>query len=273
MIGSTLVERSVADLVAAGLDGTEADLLVVNPARDTIRELVAALGSLPSPPRVRLLADEAPVKDLMDDFLVASEAADLVAAEVLAIRTVSDPPRNSLLVSENAVVSVVDGGEAVAGLPTTDAEFVRTTVEHYRDRWAGAAAFSLRTPPISEVRETLAADIGEGVAADFDAVLDALGTARGDGDGLDEVTISILVAARNGELLYDISKWGEDVGLASKATFSRTKTRLEDRGLVDTEKVPIDVGRPRLRLMLGDERLETAEADDLARVARSLLSA
>jgi DNA-binding MarR family transcriptional regulator len=83
--------------------------------------------------------------------------------------------------------------------------------------------------------------------------------------------ISLLVAGKNGELLYDISKWGEDVGVASKATFSRTKTRLEDNGLLDTEKVPIDVGRPRLRLLLGDQRLADATADELAAVAREML--
>jgi hypothetical protein len=131
----------------------------------------------------------------------------------------------------------------------------------------------LRTPAISRVRSSLETEIGEATAADFDSVLASLATARGDGDGLDEVTISLLVAARNNELLYEISRWGEDVGLASKATFSRTKTRLEDMGLIDTESVPIDVGRPRLRLLVGDERLESADSDELATVAQSLLAA
>ncbi|MFB6177166.1 MAG: DUF5821 family protein, partial [Halobaculum sp.] len=57
-----------------------------------------------------------------------------------------------------------------------------------------------------------------------------------------------------------------------KATFSRTKTRLEDVGIVDTEKVPIDVGRPRLRLKLGDDRLREASSEDLASVAQSILN-
>ena len=86
---------------------------------------------------------------------------------------------------------------------------------------------------------------------------------------LDEVAISLIVAAKNRVLLYDISKWGEDVGLASKATFSRTKTHLEDTGLIDTEKVPIDVGRPRLRLRFADEDLHDASIDDLLERARS----
>ncbi|PSQ37416.1 hypothetical protein BRD05_00685, partial [Halobacteriales archaeon QS_9_70_65] len=81
------------------------------------------------------------------------------------------------------------------------------------------------------------------------------------------------VAAKNEDLLYDISKWGEDIGIASKATFSRTKSRLEETGLIDTEKVPIDVGRPRLRLKLGDERLEGTDNGQLASVAQSMLAA
>jgi len=70
-------------------------------------------------------------------------------------------------------------------------------------------------------------------------------------DTLDEVDLTLLAAAKHGVQLYEISRWGEDTGLASKATFSRAKNRLEDGGMIATEKVPIDVGRLRLRLMLG----------------------
>jgi predicted transcriptional regulator len=84
--------------------------------------------------------------------------------------------------------------------------------------------------------------------------------------------VSLLAAAKHEELLYDISTWGEEVGMASKATFSRTKNQLEERGLIATEKVPIDVGRPRQRLLLGDERLRGAAAAELASAAQSLLS-
>jgi predicted transcriptional regulator len=103
-------------------------------------------------------------------------------------------------------------------------------------------------------------------------VLSSLETARGNGDGLDEVTISLLVAAKNEELFYDISRWGEDVGVASKATFSRMKNELEDTGLIETEKVPVDVGRPRQRLTIKDDRLKQASSDQIAAVAESILN-
>jgi predicted transcriptional regulator len=106
---------------------------------------------------------------------------------------------------------------------------------------------------------------------DFRTVLESI-ESMGDDDELDEVEVNLLVAAKHEQLLYDISRWGEDAGVASKATFSRTKNHLEEKGLIETEKIPIDVGRPRLRLLLGDERLREAEAEELASVAQSMSS-
>jgi len=256
-------DEGVGDVVSTGLAGVSEDVLVVNPTTATVRALVDELGTMDSPPAVRLLADAGLMKDLVDDFLVASAVADLTTDGVLSIRTLETVPRNSLLVSPEAVTAVVDGGETVAGLSAADAALVDDAYDHYDASWQSAAEFTLRTPPLSQVRSTLEAEIGPETAADFDAALDALDAARGNGDGLDEVTVSLVVAARNDVLLYDVSKWGEDVGLASKATFSRTKTNLEEAGVIDTDKVPIDVGRPRLRLKLGDEDLVGLPVDEL----------
>ena len=265
-----VITDGISELLAAELAG-DAPVYVVNPSRATIEELVAVLPETETGP-VRLLAAERPLKDVMEEFIVASRAANLVDSGRLELRTTEDPDQNSLLVTDDGLTAIVGIDTKVAGLTTDDGSFLNDARSFYEDSWADAEAYTLRTPPLATVRETLAEDISEQTAADFDSVLTSLQTARGNGDGLDEVTISLLVAAKNGELLYDISKWGEDIGLASKATFSRTKTKLEDMGLIDTEKVPIDVGRPRLRLMLGDDRLKDADADQLASVAQSLLS-
>jgi hypothetical protein len=272
MIRSNLLEDTVGDVLSAGIEGAGDGLLIINPSRETVRGLVAVLAESDDPPTVRLFVAEQPLKSLVDDFLVASAIADLVEAGRLVVRTLSEVPNNAILVSDDAVAALVESEGGAGALTTTDDSFVSSVRDHYERQWESAPPFSLRTPARSTVVETLEDDIGVDAARDFEAVLDSLESARGDGDGLDEVTISLLVAARNGELLYDISKWGEDIGLASKATFSRTKTRLEDEGLLDTEKVPIDVGRPRLRLMLGDPQLEAADIADFAAVATELLS-
>jgi hypothetical protein len=269
----TLLQDDIDSTLSAVLDDAEEPIYVVNPSAATISSLMTTLDRTDSPPEVRLLAAEGTLKDVMDDFIVASTAADLVEAGTVSMRLLDTVPNHSIAVTDDTVHALVAVGDAVGALGTDDSEFVGEAVDYYDAAWAEAESYTLRTPAISRVRSTLESEIGPETAEDFDNVLGSLATARGDGDGLDEVTISLLVAARNNELLYDISKWGEDVGLASKATFSRTKTKLEDMGLIDTEKVPIDVGRPRLRLMLGDERLNDADSDELATVAQSLLAA
>ena len=273
-MASNLLDNDVEDILDTVLESAADELIVVNPSATAIDELieVATEADPDDLPEIRLLGDEASLKDVMEDFIVASNAADLIDDGVLSIRTVEDGTENSLFVSPDQVIALVAIGDAVAGLTTDDEEFVESAFDAYSERWESAREFNLRTPPISRVRSSLADEISPGVEDDFTNVLNSLQTARGNGNGLDEVTISLLVAAKNEVLLYDISKWGEDVGIASKATFSRTKTRLEDMGLIDTEKVPIDVGRPRLRLKFGDERLRDADNDQLASVAQNLLN-
>jgi hypothetical protein len=270
---SNLLNHQIDDILKSVLEDASGEVYMVNPSRDAIDQFVSVAtafdGELPS---VHMLADERTLKTVMGDFIVASNAADLVTEGALALRTLEEAPENSLLVTEDRVIALVHAGDRVGGLITDDESFVDDTHNAYARRWEDAPAFNLRTPPITSVRETLADEISPEAEEDFTSILNSLETARGDGDGLDEVTISLLVAAKNEALLYDISKWGEDVGIASKATFSRTKTKLEDMGLIDTEKVPIDVGRPRLRLKIGDERLNEADNGQLATVAQSILN-
>jgi hypothetical protein len=237
----------LADVLRSALSAADGELFVVDPAEETLSELVSvATGFTGDHPVLRVVATESVLKAATEDFLVASNAADLVDADRLVLR-IDDEAENTLLVSEDAAIAVVRAGDRVAALSTDDEEFVAAAYDAYGERFEDAGTFRLRTPPLSRVRETLADDVGEDILADFDAALELL---HG-GPSVDEVTLSLLVAAKNDVLLYDISKWGEDVGIASKATFSRTKTRLEEAGMIDTEKVPIDVGRPRLRLKLG----------------------
>jgi len=271
-MSENILDRSRSELVRDAIDAADGELTAVNPSAETITELVSAMTDAEAPPSVRLLGRSETVKDVMSDFIVASNAADLVENETLELRVNDAASGNPMLIHDDAVVAMVDAGASIAGLVADDEAFVSDARTAYGAQWDDAETFPLRTPPLSDVHEGLSAELGEHAERDFRAMLSSLETARGDGDSLDEVTISLLVAAKNEELLYDVSKWGEDTGVASKATFSRTKTELEEMGLIETEKVPIEVGRPRLRLTLGDDRLKSAENDQLATVAQSMLN-
>ena len=270
-----MTENLFGDDVGAVLSEsiTGDEVFVVDPAAANVSEVVYELHETPSTLDVRLLADREALKAATVDFVVASHVADLVADGALSIRCVEDLAATSLFVSPDRVVSVVDVSDSVGGLVTTDDAFVSEVYDHYDTRWADAEPYTLTAPPLSQVRETLAAEMGEQAVDDFDAFLEELPDVRREGDGLDEVTVCMLVAARHGVLLYDVSRWGEDVGLASKATFSRTKGELEGMGVIETEKVPIDVGRPRLRLRLGTERLRSVGVPELARLVSERIAA
>ncbi|GAB3693174.1 transcriptional regulator TbsP [Halorubrum pallidum] len=268
---SNLLEADVETVLDAAVSGDDEEVIVVDPSAETVASLVDAATDRDGLPSMSMLADDRVLTAVMSDFLAASTAADLVADGALGIRLLPDDVDNALFASPSRVLVLVSADDRVAALSTDDEEFVTEVFETNRAAFEDADEYDLRTPAISRVRETMAAEIDEATRDDFDALLAAVDAAGGSAE-IDEVTASLLVAAKNDVLLYDISKWGEDVGIASKATFSRTKTRLEDAGLIDTEKVPIDVGRPRLRLKLGDDRLHGADAAELADVAVDTLS-
>jgi len=262
--GANLHGESFEEILETAFESADS-LLLVDPTREAIEALTTVTSAAETPPSIRLLAETAVVKDVMDDFVVASNAADHVASGTLTVRT-GIGAANALVITDDSVWALVGVGDRVAALGDDDDAFVEAARDAYEGQWERASSFDLRTPPLSRVRETLGEEIGQDTRADFDATLDALQSAREATGEFDEVTLTLLVAARNDVLLYDISKWGEDVGIASKATFSRTKTTLEEGGLIRTEKVPIDVGRPRLRLKLNEERFDEATPAELAAV-------
>lgn len=255
----------VGAVLRAGIDAADDSLHVVDPDTAAVEALVDVLATATDPPETHVTTGEGTLKRATEDFLVASRAADLVTDETLSLNS-DETAGHTLLVADETVHAVVRADDRVAALSTDDGEFVETAARASQERAEAADQFSLRTPPLSRVRETLAETAGEKALADFDAALNACQDA---GVDVAEVTLSLLVAARNDVLLYDVSRWGEDVGIASKATFSRTKSRLEEAGLIDTEKVPIEVGRPRLRLKAGADEVRGDPAN-LVEVLRAL---
>ncbi len=266
---SNVLDSDVEGVVASALRSESSPAYVIDPTPSVLRALVETGIDTDRSVTVRVLADRSVLKTVAAEFPIAAAAAELVDRGAIELRVAEAGAGNALVVTDGSVVAVVAVGDRVAGLATDDDALVGDANETYRAQFAAAEPFTLRTPALSAVRSSLESELGADVRSDFDAVFEALEAE--DGPDLDEVVVSLLVAARNDVLLYDVSKWGEDAGIASKATFSRTKTELEDQGVIETEKVPIDVGRPRLRLRLGDDRLRAAEPERLAAVAADLL--
>jgi len=73
---------------------------------------------------------------------------------------------------------------------------------------------------------------------------------------IDRVALTLLAAAKNSELFYDVVRWGEEVGVASKATFSRRKDFLVNLGVIYEESVKTPFGRPKIRLKMNDQNFK-----------------
>ncbi|MEZ3118146.1 DUF5821 family protein [Halobaculum sp. MBLA0147] len=268
MSGHTNAETR-ADLLTTLFADSDGDALLVDPPAS----LLAALGHLETdalPETLNILAWEDVLKTVRDDFLAASDLADHVEAGRVDLRVLTGTRETTVFATETTLSAILDTEQLrPIAIPAGDDTVIADVYATYQDRFDEAESFSLRTPGRTRAMERLGADVSEAVRDDFEAVLATLEEVSD--DTIDAVTLSLLVAARNEAQLYNISKWGEDTGVASKATFSRTKTNIEDTGLVTTEKVPIDVGRPRLRLLLADDELASTDIADFATVAREKL--
>ena len=277
---ASFVESTTADVYRLLLADTSpsSDVFAAGLAEEPAAALIDALTAIDDPPTVQFLVTEDFLKWFRRDFHLASTAADMIDAGTLAMRVTDGAVENTILVTDDTVLSLVTTDGHAAGLTTDDEAFVQSMREQCSEAWADAATADLRTPPRSQVYETLTDTFGSDIKADYHAMLDALDTTRSGGygatnsDDLNEVELAVLVGAKHEVQLFELSKWGEQAGLASKATFSRTKNRLEDEGIITTEKIPTDIGRPRQRLMLG-EHLRGYEAGDLPAAVHDELQA
>lgn len=221
-------------------------------------------------PELRLLARRETLVSLRQSFLGSARAANLVEADTLAVREREPVGDTPLIVGEDQirVPLLLDG--TGAAIVSAQGSFAESAPESITGAWEHGEQFALRTPALGRIRETIADDLGPDLRDDFDQGLARAATQRDPGS-FEPVTAAVVVAAANGTLHYDLSRWGETVGLASKATFSRRKGELEELGIVTTEKVPVDMGRPRQRLHLTEEYdsvLDDHGVDELvARVA------
>lgn len=235
---------------------------ILHPGQRLIKGAIEALSSFEDDsPSIKLLANETDIKDTVEDFKVASKAAQIIEKGNLSIKSNEVQKRSTLIITETTTASVVEANGKTNILQSDNTNFVEDATAEYQNQWDEENEFTLRTPPINKIIETLEEEISKEARETFESILDATNEVTGNEGSLSSVNICLLSAARNDILLYNISKWGEDVGIASKATFSRSKTNLENSDIIETEKVPIDIGRPRLKLKLADnlEELDTEE--------------
>lgn len=271
-MANDMVERARRERFEDLLSELTGSVLVTTATSEDVAGLVAALEA-GAADEVDVLVDEPTSKAIRESFLLASRVADLLQDGTLDVRVASpETPFSTLLVGADEVRSLVSitGGAVTELRSDADEETVEAVREEFQDLWDDAEEFAVRTPAYSAMLETLDDRLGEPMRADVEQVFEEAAGVRGDEDAVRPVELSLLLGAKNEVQFYELGLWGESEGVASRAKFSREKQALEEHGLIDTEKVPTDVGRPRQRLVLGEE-LEGMDALELTSAARSVL--
>lgn len=259
-MSSTQMPKSVQEIIRDKLPSTteNTDVLAANFDAPHLNTLITALSGVETPPRVRVLSSDSALKDLRRSYSAASRGAELVEKDALELRLAENdntlPPDSNLLFIDERVHVLITTSESVGTLSSDsgDERFVESLYNDYEHAFKDSEEFNLRTPSRTRVSETLTEEFDANVEETFSQLVQE-GNLEGLTDteqrSLKPAYAAVLAAAIHEELLYDISTWSEDVGLASRATISRSKNHLENKDLIDTEKVPIDIGRPRQRLL------------------------
>lgn len=250
---------------------------VIDPPSAFVTALGPGITEADDPPAVRLLSARPPLRELRQDFLAASEAANHIEDGVLEIRERRSPDgeelrrtESPLVLGEGAIHSLLTLGDGRgARLSGRGGSFQGEAWERCERLWEESDEFPLRTPARQRVAATLESEMGERFREDFEESLTQASSMRNPAE-FEEVTAALLVGAKHGVLHYELSRWGEDVGLASRATFTRRKNRLEEMGVIETENVEAGVGRPRQRLELTGEYGSVLETHSIGKLVNRI---
>ncbi|WP_435064761.1 transcriptional regulator TbsP domain-containing protein [Halobaculum sp. EA56] len=259
---SALARRAVADtsdplVVAPPLPLARA---VVDRLRDAGDDEGAHVGC------VRLLCTESVAEATFDDFLAVADAADAVDRGRLAVRTADDLDASLTLADGrvHAHLSLFPQGDDASGaadggfrdVAAADDSVYEAVAAAYETEWEDADGYDFETPGRSTLVESFGDRWPEAVGT-LAGLFEAAESLPAD-DPLGPVTACTLVAARHRVLTMRLGEWAEEVGFSSRTEIARAKARLVDAGLVDTEREPVGVGRPRHRLVVADDRLADA---------------
>lgn len=260
------VARSLlGHLHEARVDGTTPTVGGDADASSSVAAADAPAADAPAP--VRLLVSPTGADVLFSRFTTATVVADLRADGHLAVAAVDGLSQRLTLTADATHVHLRPDGD-LRSITARETPLCRDLRARYERQWAAADRQDPGVPGWRELMETFRGafpDAGETLRA----VLTDAPELPVSGE-FDAVTVVGLVAARHGLQTMTVSEWAESVDLSSRTELSRVKSRLTDRGLVDTDRVPQGVGRPRQKLVLADDRLRECPPTELLTRAREL---
>lgn len=233
-------------------------------------DLAVAMLEVEPPNQVNVLTDSKTIKDVRRRFLTASHIEDFVEQDQVEIRSLEQNLPTFILAGSELVTVTGIEDSLLETFTKTESPFVDDTLEEIKRKFEAGEIVPLRAPAYSNMLQDLGKELDDTMRTDVETMLEKAQVTRDDESDIDPVRISILAAAKNEVQMYELSRWGEYSGVASRSKYSREKTRLEDLGIIATEKVQTGVGRPRQRLVLADDVSETS-IENLLSLTESIL--
>lgn len=251
---------------ATGDDGTDVPERVVDTAETGEDTIDTGEGTVDAgeDPSVRLLLTPAEREDLFATFRRSGLVADLRRAGMLAIGECSSVD-GRLTIVDDRTYAHLSVGDRVETLTATSSSLADGLRERYGRVWATATSVAAPLPPLSTFVSTFA-DAFPDATRTLLAVLDAETLRRS--EPFDTITTVLVVAARHELQTLRVSEWAESIDLASRTEISRRTTRLVDRGVIETDRVPHGIGRPRQVLVPTDGALASCPPEAVLAVAR-----
>ena len=213
--------------------------------------------------RVVILAPESTANRLEQSFPLNSKFKEILEQHTATFYAIADTPLPTAIIDEENVYYYARMGEIKKFVKLSSNGASAIFTKEFDSLLESAYRVEIDIPAWSELLTKLESIVGSQTRSEFEQLIEA--AQLEEMNSLDAVSVALIAAAQSCALTYDLGKWAEEVGVASKATISRRKTALEDDGIIYTEKVPVEVGRPRQRLLLADQvsavRIENSEVD------------
>ena len=256
---------AIADALAGG-----DDVRLINPSAGLLAAVVERTHAATTDGVLHLLVSASVRTATEDRFPTAAQLADLSAAGQVTVNVSRDHLEGTLC--GGAVVGVVFAQAREWTLLPLDAEPWRDWIDQtWRSVVAGTTTMPLPETGYDHLRSTLAARVSPSVAGHFDQLVRTARRHLPDDAEIDPTAVALLATAYHGGQLAEVTAWGIEAGVASRATFSRVKSQLVETGVIETAPIPQAVGRPRLRLHLRQPIADT-DATALIDAARAVIA-
>lgn len=198
-----------------------------------------------------VIIPESEARQVQLNFPLNSKTAELVKQNRLSLYSTETKPLSNIVLDGSDFYNLIRLGEIEQFAKSTDKDHSTKIDEEFTRMKDTSELIKLDILAWSVLLTQLEETVDTETRREFERLIEA---ARIENLGaLDDISVAIIAAAQSGALLNDLGNWAEEVHLASKATFSRRKQNLEEEGIIYTEKVPIEVGRPKQRLLLSDD--------------------